>query len=201
MNAITPPKPIPPDHSTAASGTFPTEQTNVTIATSGPTITFSISRTAGGACATKSFWKKLCGSCATAPASKKPMQISFQSMPQSLRKLCATSDHASADPTRARQPPPCTIALSCWWPASACRACSRACSSSCLEMNVRSSSALTVISTAPPTNSASVNCQPSRIQITRPSSKTRFVEANWKAIALAALAPFWNRLLAIATAA
>ena len=49
---------------------------------------------------------------------------------------------------------------------------------------------MTAISTRPPTNSASVNCQPSRIQITMPSSITRFVEANWKASALAAEAPF-----------
>ena len=36
MNASTPPKLIPPFHSTAASGTFPTEQTKLSIATSGP---------------------------------------------------------------------------------------------------------------------------------------------------------------------
>ena len=37
--------------------------------------------------------------------------------------------------------------------------------------------------------------------MTIPSSTTRFVEANWKASADAALAPFANRLLAIAIAA
>src|SRR5438093_450467 len=37
MNAITPPKLMPPFQSTAASGMFPTEQTNEMIATSGPT--------------------------------------------------------------------------------------------------------------------------------------------------------------------
>ncbi len=36
MNAITPPKLIPPFHSTTASGTFPIEQTNEMIATTGP---------------------------------------------------------------------------------------------------------------------------------------------------------------------
>ena len=116
MNAITPPKPIPPDHSTAASGTFPTEQTNVTIATSGPTITFSISRTAAEACATKTFWKKPAEPRDRAGEQETDADLSFQSMPQSLRKLCATSDHASADPTRARHPPPCTIALSAGGP-------------------------------------------------------------------------------------
>ena len=38
MNAMTPPKLMPPFHSTAASGTLPIEQTNDTIATTGPTI-------------------------------------------------------------------------------------------------------------------------------------------------------------------
>ena len=36
MKAITPPKLIPPFQSTAASGTFPTEQTKLITATSGP---------------------------------------------------------------------------------------------------------------------------------------------------------------------
>jgi hypothetical protein len=53
----------------------------------------------------------------------------------------------------------------------------------------------------PPTNSASVNCQPRKIQITIPISKTRFVDANWKTIADARLAPFWKSDFAIATAA
>ena len=42
---------------------------------------------------------------------------------------------------------------------------------------------------------------PESTQSTSPSSQTRFVEANWNASAQAALAPFWNRDLAIATAA
>ena len=37
MNEIAPPKLIPPFQSTAASGTFPIEQTNESIATNGPT--------------------------------------------------------------------------------------------------------------------------------------------------------------------
>src|ERR1700755_1546032 len=36
MNAATPPKLSPPFHRTTASGTLPTEQTNDTIATTGP---------------------------------------------------------------------------------------------------------------------------------------------------------------------
>ena len=61
--------------------------------------------------------------------------------------------------------------------------------------------AISAIRMNPPTNSARVNCQPSRIQITRPSSQTRLVEANWKASEVAADAPFWKRDLAIAIAA
>src|ERR1700740_2828114 len=38
MKAITPPKLMPPFHSTAASGMLPTEQTKEITATSGPTI-------------------------------------------------------------------------------------------------------------------------------------------------------------------
>ncbi len=41
MNEITPPKEIPPLHSAAASGTLPTEQTKLTMAMRGPTMTFS----------------------------------------------------------------------------------------------------------------------------------------------------------------
>src|SRR3954470_21278216 len=57
------------------------------------------------------------------------------------------------------------------------------------------------IITRPPTYSASVNCQPRSTQSTSPSSHTRLVDANWNASAVAAEAPFWNRLLAIAIAA
>ncbi len=45
MNAIAPPKEMPPDYSTAVSGTLPTEQTNERRAMNGPTMTFSIVRT------------------------------------------------------------------------------------------------------------------------------------------------------------
>ncbi len=38
MNAITPPKLIPPFHNTAASGTLPIEQTKLITAMSGPQI-------------------------------------------------------------------------------------------------------------------------------------------------------------------
>ena len=67
--------------------------------------------------------------------------------------------------------------------------------------NTRTPIHISTIRIRPPTSSASVNCQPRKIQITIPSSKTRFVEANWKTIAEARLAPFWKSDFAIATAA
>src|SRR5438094_8457945 len=97
MNAITPEKEIPPAHSTAARGTFPTEQTNDSAATIGPSTTFSSSRGTLDESVRKSPLKKLSGSSAMQPAIRKPPMISFQSISQSLRKLCATSDHACGE--------------------------------------------------------------------------------------------------------
>ena len=103
MNAITPANEMPPDHSTAASGTLPTEQTKLSTAMSGPTsdVLDRLDRRAGRR-STKSVLKKSVGSRPTKPASRKPSAISFHSIRQSPRKLCATSDHASAERSRSR---------------------------------------------------------------------------------------------------
>ena len=53
----------------------------------------------------------------------------------------------------------------------------------------------------PPTNSAAVNCHPSKRAMMIPSSMTRFVEAISKTMTAVKLAPFRNRLRAMATAA
>ena len=53
----------------------------------------------------------------------------------------------------------------------------------------------------PPTNSASVNCQPISSARMMPSSITRFVDANSNAMAAVKLAPLRNRDRASATAA
>ena len=53
----------------------------------------------------------------------------------------------------------------------------------------------------PPTNSASVNCQPSRTAITIPSSITRLVAANSNTIAAVKSPPRRKIERAIATAA
>ena len=51
---------------------------------------------------------------------------------------------------------------------------------------------------APPTNSASANCQPMSSHSTIPSSSTRLVEAIMKTIAAVKSAPRANRVLASA---
>src|SRR5207302_7901796 len=73
MNAMTPPKLMPPFQSTAANGTLPTEQTNETIATIGPTIGPQIFAATG--CETrKNFCQKSGGThAASAPALSTPM--------------------------------------------------------------------------------------------------------------------------------
>ncbi len=53
----------------------------------------------------------------------------------------------------------------------------------------------------PPTNSLTANCQPIRTTSTIPSSMTRLVEANMKAIAATKSAPLAKRDLAMADAA
>ena len=205
MKAITPAKLIPPDHSTAASGTLPTEQTKLRTAISGPTRTFSIVRRTGGASVTKRKLKKSLPSKPMKPASRKPIVISFQSIVQSARKLWATSVQASAETSFCRRVRGCSPSLSepwsCAWPSCASWACLRACSSSRGETKKRSSAAIRTIRMIPPTYSASANCQPISTQSTRPSSQTRLVEANWKASAVVAEAPFCSSERAIAIAA
>ena len=87
MNAITPANEIPPDQSTAASGTFPTEHTNERTATSGPTITFCSVFSQPVSSVRKSALKKSIGRSAMKPAITNPAVISFQSISQSPRKL------------------------------------------------------------------------------------------------------------------
>ena len=103
MKAITPENEMPRAQSTAASGMLPTEQTKERTATSGPSRTFSISRTGGDASVTKSALKNAVGSRATKPAIRNPARISFQSISQSPRKLSATSDQARRETSRSRK--------------------------------------------------------------------------------------------------
>ena len=56
-------------------------------------------------------------------------------------------------------------------------------------MTARSMAVSSAIIIKPPTNSAASNCQPISTAMVMPSSKTRLVEANWKAIAAIKSAP------------
>jgi len=82
------------------------------------------------------------------------------------------------------------------WPRRA-----RAASTSLGLRKKRASSAINRIMMVPPMYSLSANCQPMRIQSTRPSSSTRLVDAIIKIIAVVKSARFWNSDLAIALAA
>src|SRR5260370_20608082 len=86
MNGITPPKLLPPFHSTAASGTLPTEQTKERIATIGPTIG-PHSFDQRGWEVRKNALQKLFGTQAPrAPASRRPTAMSFHTDTQSMTK-------------------------------------------------------------------------------------------------------------------
>src|SRR5579884_4470176 len=84
MKASTPPKLLPPFHSTAASGTFPTEHTNDRTATTGPTN--GLQKIVSLGCEVRknacqpSFGTKT----ASTPASSKPPAMSFQIDTQSM---------------------------------------------------------------------------------------------------------------------
>ena len=83
-------------------------------------------------------------------------------------------------------------------PRSACRLAASTIRSRRVTLNrIHSSTAMR----RPPANSAATNCQPKRMSRTRPSSKTRLVDANSKMMALAKLAPRRKSARATATAA
>ena len=61
-NETTPAKPMPPDQSTAARGTLPTEQTKLSTAIRGPDESVLEELEGAGAPVRKRAWKKLSGS-------------------------------------------------------------------------------------------------------------------------------------------
>src|SRR5437660_4277375 len=83
-------------------------------------------------------------------------------------------------------------------PRSACRLASSTIRR--LKVSLKRIQRITAIS-SPPANSAPTNCHPRRTRRTSPSSKTRFVAANSKMIALTKLAPRRKSVRATATAA
>src|SRR6266498_5449600 len=105
MNAITPPKLIPPFHSTAASGTLPIEQTNDSIATSGPT-SGPHSLASSGWSTRKKPCQKLAGThAASAPATSSPPAMSFQTETQSITKEWLMAVNPRGEVTRDQMDP------------------------------------------------------------------------------------------------
>src|SRR6266508_2560395 len=205
MNATTPPKLMPPFHRTAASGTLPIEQTNETTATSGPT-SGPQSLAASGWPSRKKPCQKCCGThAASAPATSRPTAMSTQTDAQSITKYWLVAVNPAGERSRDQMdPPPTAMSMPAWpsmRPATPRSAWSRACSTRLRRSVALNSRARRAIISGPPTNSATVNCQPSSTARMMPSSITRLVEANWKAIAAVKSAPLRKIDLASATAA
>ena len=118
---------------------------------------------------TKSPLKKPDGRSETYPAIRKPAPISFHSICQSPRKLCATSDHACTERSFRRRGRS-EDAVAWTWPTSAPAVKVRISSSRSRVTSRRSAIHMTPISTRPPTNSASVNRQPMNSHSTIPSA-------------------------------
>ena len=83
---MTPPKLIPPFHSTAARGTFPTEQTNDTMATTGPISGPTTFDHTGSAERKKARQNSLDTQAARAPAINRPSAMSIHVLAQSITK-------------------------------------------------------------------------------------------------------------------
>src|SRR6266545_4315140 len=206
MNATTPPKLMPPFHSTAASGTLPIEQTNDRTETSGPTSGPHSLASSGWPSRNKPC-QKCCGThAASAPATSRPTTISTQIDAQSITKYWLVAVNPSGERSRDQMDPRVVTAMSmpAWpsmrpaMPRSAWR---RACSTRLGRSVALNSRARKAIISGPPTNSAAVNCQPRSTAMMMPSSITRLVEANWKAIAAVKSAPLRKIERAKATAA
>jgi len=86
MKLITPPKLIPPFHSTAASGTFPMEHTNDAIETRGPTTGPQSAATRGSPLRKNARQNSTGTHAPRAPAMRRPPAMSFQIAAQSITK-------------------------------------------------------------------------------------------------------------------
>ena len=201
MNAITPANEIPPDHSTAASGTLPTEQTKLSTAISGPTTTFqSVGSRPECARQEQAVEEVVAEQRDEAREQEAERDLLPEHLPVAAEVVGDVRPGVrGAQPLAQGQLRARGVVLVPR--VGLLRVRPRLAPRRRRDTNSRSSAAISTIITMPPRYSASVNCQPIRTHRTRPSSQTRFVEANWNASAEAAEAPFWNRLFAIAIAA
>jgi hypothetical protein len=86
MKAITPPKLMPPFHSTAASGTLPIEHTNDSIATSGPTSGPHSLASSGWSTRKNPCQNSIGTQAPSAPATSSPTAMSTHTDAQSITK-------------------------------------------------------------------------------------------------------------------
>src|SRR5271156_551487 len=206
MNAMTPPKLMPPFQRTAASGTLPIEQTKDTIATMGPTIG-PHSAAKPGWSAKKKFCQNVSGThAAMAPAINRPRTRSRRIANHSMTNTCETEVKPSVEKSRRQNDPSplMDMSMAAWpsiEPASPRSDCSRAASMRRERTKSRNRTASTTIISGPPTNSAAVNCQPISRARMMPNSTTRLVEPISNAMAAVKLAPLRNSDRARATAA
>ena len=166
MNATTPPKLMPPFHSTAASGTLPTEQTNEMIATTGPMSGPQTSRPADGRRRRTPARRCRAPRRRSRPATSRPITRSRRIAAHSITNTCATA----VKPSRREQPPrerALAAGRTCpsrRGPPSSRRAprsaCSRASRSSRSPQEQPEQHGEHTIMIGPPMNSARVNCQP-----------------------------------------
>src|SRR3954468_310913 len=106
MNDATPPKLMPPFQSTAASGTFPIEQTNDSAATIGPTSGPQSFATSGWSTAKNACQNDSGTQAPIAPAISSPATMSFQPAAHSITKEWLMAVNPRGDTTRDSTEPP-----------------------------------------------------------------------------------------------
>ncbi len=165
MNDTTPPKLMPPFHSTAASGTLPIEQTKLSTEMTGP-MTGPHSLPASGSPVRNRCCQNVSGTQAPiAPAISRPTATSRITAAHSITKMWLTDVYPSRLISRSHRPPPdwMLMSIAAWPsmdPAIPLPACSRAAWMSRFRTNSRNATAISTIMIGPPMNSARVNCQP-----------------------------------------
>src|SRR5215472_9075918 len=206
MKATTPPKLIPPFHSTAASGTLPIEQTKLSSEMTGPMTGPHSLAASGWPVRNKCRQNESGTQAAMAPAISRPPTMSRMTAAHSETKMWLTDVYPPRLISRRQKLPSAAMLMSiAAWPsiepARPRFACLRAASIIRARTNTRNAMAISTIMIGPPMNSATVNCQLISRARMIPSSITRLVLAISNAIAAVKLAPRRNSERASATAA
>src|SRR5665213_1059351 len=105
MKLITPPKLMPPFQSTTARGTFPTEQTKLSIEMTGPINGLQNSFRVGLPVRKNACHQLLGTHAAPAPAMRKPTPRSTYRAFRSMKKVCEMAVKARGEKSRERNGP------------------------------------------------------------------------------------------------